>query len=243
MRIKDFVFDFATLDIKGRAARGNIVNNNPVRNVNLKAEGVSTLSARKIWFEDSVMRLNTEERGELLGEFGANDKLLVVSTMGWYRILQPDLNLHFEENTVIISKFDPRRPVTVIYNDLEASCVYVKRFIPEQISQGRTFFADEKSTKIVHCLYDWRPVISVNKEELIVEEIADIMKYRAKGKKLSKDLKVKIKVLPALPYEEPIVEEIEDEQIPSEEQVSLNEVELEEKDFKDNDEGTQTTLF
>ncbi|MBR1769937.1 MAG: DNA gyrase/topoisomerase IV subunit A, partial [Bacteroidales bacterium] len=242
MRKTSFIFDFADLDIKNRNARGNIVNNNPVRSVGLKSSGVSTLAARKIWLDDSVMKLNTEERGILLGEFAAKDRLLLVNTAGWYQITEPNLSLHFEDNTLIIEKFNPNKPVTVIYKENETGLTYIKRFVPEPVSQSRIFFADADKTEVLECMSDYLPVISLNNEEINVAEYVDVMKYRAKGKKLSKDKKVKIKILKPLEYTEP---EIQQEEISSEETIEETQggVSFEEGDFFGDGDGIQTNLF
>lgn len=243
-RIKktNFVYDFADLMIKGRAARGNVVSNNPVRHVGLKAEGLSTLSARKLWLDESIMKLNTDEHGILLGEFGAKDKLLVVNKSGWYQILDADTKLHFEDNTVIIEKFNPRKPITIIYKDLETNLTYIKRFIPEMLSNSRIAFVDDKKAEVLYCLRDWLPIISVNKEEINISETFEVMKYRAKGKKLSKEEKLKIKILEPLPYEEP-VEEVETIEEETSEEKEHTPIVFNDDDFNPNDDGVQGTLF
>lgn len=247
MRKTSFVYDFASLDIKNRGARGNIVNNNPVRSVGLKSGGVSTLSARKIWLDDSVMKLNSDERGILLGEFGANDKLLLINTEGWYRIVEPNLSLHFEDNTLIIEKYNHNKPITIIYKDTETKTTYIKRFIPEPLSQSKIPFVEEGKSEVLYCLGDWLPMISVDGQQMNIAEQIDTVKYRAKGKKISKD-KVKIKILESLPYTEPIEEEntIEEENMEkdSETQETKPLMEYSDKDFNQDDEDRiQGSLF
>ncbi|MBQ7984688.1 MAG: DNA gyrase/topoisomerase IV subunit A, partial [Bacteroidales bacterium] len=105
MRRLSFIFDFAQLAIKGRNAHGNIVDANPVRRVSKKTAGVSTLQAQKIWFDTSIMQLNTLERGNLIGEFKGGDKILIITQKGTYRITDPDLNLHFDDDTLTVEKF------------------------------------------------------------------------------------------------------------------------------------------
>ena len=235
----NFVYDFADLMIKGRSARGNVVNNNPVRHVSIKSEGLSTLSARKIWLDESIMKLNTDERGLLLGEFGAKDKLLIVNNNGWYQIVDADLKIHFEDNTAIIEKFNPNKPITIIYKDIDSKLTYIKRFIPEALSSARIAFVEEKKAEVLHSLSAWLPMISVNKDEINVAEFIDVMKYKAKGKKLSKEEKIKIKILQALPYEEP---EVIEESI-EEEQTNKTPVIFGDDDFNPNDNGVQGNLF
>ena len=207
MRRLSFVYDFAELAIKGRGAHGNVVDPNPVRRVSKKTGGVSTLQAQKIWLDTSIMQLNTLERGNLLGEFKGGDKIIIITQKGTYRITDPDLNLHFDDDTLLVEKYNPLKPLTVIYWESEASAYYIKRFIPELLSNDRISFLDSETSVMKHCLTDWLPVISIDGEEKEVTTLTDIMKYKAKGKKISKDKKAKIKILDPLPYEEPKQEE------------------------------------
>ena len=109
-RVKSFDLDFANMAIKGRDAQGNIVSKYAVRKVMQKEKGVSTLSAQKIWFDDTVQRLNTDERGTYLGEFAGEDKIIVVTQNGEYRLSGFDLTAHFEEDIVLICKMNISKP-------------------------------------------------------------------------------------------------------------------------------------
>jgi topoisomerase-4 subunit A len=93
--------DFTEVIIKGRASRGNIITKNTLRNIELKEKGVSTLKPRKIWFDDTVQRLNVDGRGDLLGEFRGEDKVLVVSQTGILKIISPELTSRFNEDMII----------------------------------------------------------------------------------------------------------------------------------------------
>ena len=124
-----FDFDFADLAIKGRAAKGNTLNKNLVSKIKLKEEGTSTLSARKIWFDDTVQRLNTDGRGELLGEFKADDKILTIMQSGHYKLINTAITNHFDDDLIVIEKWNPRKPVTAIYFDGDKEDFYVKRFL------------------------------------------------------------------------------------------------------------------
>jgi topoisomerase-4 subunit A len=105
--------DFTDLQIKGRNVRGNTVTKYPVRKVELKEKGVSTLKPRKIWFDDAIRRLNIENRGRLLGDFKGDDKLLILnSNKGTVRAVSPDLSLHFEDDASHIEKWNPIKPLT-----------------------------------------------------------------------------------------------------------------------------------
>ena len=231
MRRLSFVYDFAELAIKGRSAHGNIVDNNLVRRVSKKTSGVSTLSAVKMWLDKNIMQINTDERGEFLGEFKGGDKLLIITSSATYRITDPDLNLHFDDDTIVVEKYNTNKPVTIVYWDNDVSCYYIKRFVPEMLSNDRISFLDTTKTEIKLCLTDWLPVISVDGEQKQVTELTDIMKYKAKGKRISKDKKTKFKFMASLPYEEPLKEE---------EPLADNDTKINQTD---DNEGVQGSLF
>ena len=114
--IESFDISFSDLSIKGRSAGGNLVTKQPIKRIDLKENGVSTLSARKIWFDETVQRINVDDRGELLGEFKADDDLIIFQQSGAFKIVKPDLNMHFPEDMIILEKLDRVKPVTIIYN-------------------------------------------------------------------------------------------------------------------------------
>ena len=110
--------DFADLAIKGRSVKGNIVSKYSVNKVIFKEKGLSTLKPRKIWFDDTVQRLNVDDRGDLLGEFKPDDDLLIVQHSGKLKIVPPDLNMHFPEDMIILEKADRSKPISVVYLSL-----------------------------------------------------------------------------------------------------------------------------
>jgi topoisomerase-4 subunit A len=126
-----FEFDFSSLTIKGRSSIGNILSKNPVRIIVLAQKGTSTLGALSIWFDKTVKRLNTEERGFLLGEFVGNDKLIAYYEAGYYKITGFDTALHFDENLLWVEKYNPNKPVTLIYRDGVKKKYFIKRALPE----------------------------------------------------------------------------------------------------------------
>ena len=107
---------------------GNILTKNAVHKITLKEKGLSTLGGRKIWFDDAVFRLNVDGRGMFLGEFSADDKILVITKNGYFRTTGFDLSNHFEDNILIIEKFRTGKVYSVIYWDAEQKFYYVKRF-------------------------------------------------------------------------------------------------------------------
>ncbi len=137
-----FDFDFASLAIKGRGAKGNILSKNIVSKVELKEEGSSTLAPRQIWFDDVVQRLNADGRGTYLGAFKGDDKILAVYQGGYYRTTSFDLGTRFDEGMVLIEKLSPDKPLTTVYWEGEKEQYNVKRFVAD-VSQKQVSFITE----------------------------------------------------------------------------------------------------
>jgi len=123
--------DFAELSVRSRSARGNTVTKNSIKRVELKSEGVSTLAARKLWFDDAVLKINDQERGRLLGAFRGEDRLLQVEKSGRYRIFIPELTTHFDEAPYFLAKWEAEAPYALVYYDGEREKHMVKRCILE----------------------------------------------------------------------------------------------------------------
>ena len=210
--------DFSALAIKGKGARGNIVSKNPVRKVELKSEGVSTLSARKIWFDDNVKRLNVEGRGELLGAFKAQDKILTIKQNGELELKSFDISNHFDEDMILIEQNNPKKPVTAIYFDGSKKGYYVKRFLVDN-TMGKFSFITEHEESILEIIStDWIPQVELvfvkekgkeRQTELInLEEFISIKGEKALGNKLTSKKIKEINLLSPLPYNESVTEEI-----------------------------------
>ena len=212
-----FDFDFSTLAIKGRASMGNILSRNPVRKVELCQKGVSTLSAINIYFDDIVTRLNTEERGVLLGSFKEDDKILTVYGEGYYKVVGFDLSTHFEDNLLIIKKFNKNRILTAVYYHSKEDKYTLKRFNPDNTPKKIEFIPQEKYVKLVGVSIDYLPQIDVtyykkNPKELEHEivncaEFVEVMGVKAKGKRLNFGTIKNVKFIDPLPYDEPEEEE------------------------------------
>ena len=142
--------DFATISIKGRASLGNIVTRYPVKKILLKSKGVSTLSGRKIWYDDVLKRLNADGRGKYLGEFDGEDKILTVLGSGVYELTSFDLNNHFDDKMVLIEKYKPEKVYTVVHIEGKTKNHMVKRFKFENIAIGKhlSFISDESGSKM-----------------------------------------------------------------------------------------------
>jgi topoisomerase-4 subunit A len=203
-----FELDFAELAIKGRASKGNTVSKYPIKKIEIKEEGLSTLAARKIWFDDAVNRINTEGRGRLLGSFSGDDKILEVSSDGYYRILNADLNLHLTTNAELIVKFDANRPLSVVYYDGEKQRHFVKRFIPEALERKELFISEDKSSKLEYVSLDSKPRIEIvfrkvegkqkENEEVILSDFISVKGEKAQGNQLSRDAIRKVNILESL---------------------------------------------
>ncbi len=188
-----FDFDFKTLAIKGRQSMGNILTRNAVRSINLKDEGVPTLSARKIWFDESVKRLNVNEAGRFLGEFKGNDKILALMQSAVYRTTNFDLANHYDDDLVELRKFNPQAVISVLYRSPDGY-PYLKRFIPEATDR-KTPFLDDDGSQLLSFSFDYYPRLEViyNPEsgkkiasEIIeVEEFIGIKGIKARGKRVT----------------------------------------------------------
>lgn len=192
-----FDVDFAQLAVKGRDAVGNVVTKYPVKKVELKEAGISTLGARKIWFDETIQRLNDEGRGRFLGEFFAGEKLLVVLDSGDYKLLSPELATHFDENMVLLEKWYPEKPMSAVYFDGEKLQWYVKRFLIEdsrgtvkfitEHDKSRLGFATTLHYPTAYIRYDKRSKLTRNKmdEGINLREFISVKGLKALGNRLT----------------------------------------------------------
>ena len=135
--------NFSDLAIKGRDSKGNLVTKYAVKKVDLKEEGVSTLAPRKIWFDDTVRRLNADARGTLLGSFKGDDKILTINTNGEVKLVSFDLGNRFDDEYLVLEKWKPEQPITCIYYDGEKDIYFIKRFLLENTVNVQTFMPSE----------------------------------------------------------------------------------------------------
>lgn len=202
MKTNRMEYDFAQLAIKSRNAKGNTLTTRVVTSISRKTEGVSTLSAIKVWFDSSVKRLNTDQRGMLLGEFASGDKILTLYASGHYRITNYDLSNHFDDDLIKIEKFNPEKPVSVFYIEKESQSIYLKRFLVEPSNKKVNIFEEQEGAILKEVSTDWLPRIEFEGKEYEVSELCDIFKCKAKGKRVSKNKDSEIKWLEPIPYEE-----------------------------------------
>lgn len=189
-----FDYDFAQLAIKGRDSQGNLLSKNDIHKISLVQKGVSTLGGRKIWFDEDVLRLNTDERGRYLGEFQGEERILVVNKNGTYYTSDFDLGNHYEEGYTVIEKFDPHKVWSAVFFDAEQGFYYVKRFKFEETSKLVSFICETEGSSLVVLSgekhprfeitfggkYSSRPNEIVQAEEFIGEK-----SYKARGKRLT----------------------------------------------------------
>ena len=230
--------DFSELAIKGRSSKGNIVSKHSINKIVFKEEGVSTLKPRKIWFDDSVMRLNLDARGELLGEFKPKDRLLIINQHGNLKTVIPEMTMHFDQNMIVLEKWNPNKPITVVYFDGERERYYLKRFIIETPDKLEVIISDHKKSQLELVSTDFRPFLEIkfskrNLDDMQVdaEDFIDVKGISALGNLLTKEKVKQVNALEPLPYEETIIEDIE-----------VNE-EVIENQKKDNPKDDQPTLF
>ena len=214
-----FEIDFADLAIKGRSSKGNLVSKHPVNKVELKSKGVSTLAAQKIWFDDTVQRLNIDGRGELLGEFAGDDKILVISQSGEYQLLVFELTTHFPTDMIVLEKFNPKKPISAIYWDASKERYYVKRFLVEASDKKMSFISDSEGSYLEVVSTDYLPIAELeftkerNKdqrqnEQINFEQFISIKGLKAQGNTLTS---YKVKAINLLESLEPtVVEQVEE---------------------------------
>lgn len=213
--------DFADLQIKGRGVKGNIVSKHNVLKVELKEKGVSTLKPRRIWFDETVLKLNLDERGRLLGAFRGEDKLLIINAKGESRTVTPQMELHFDQVPEILERWVNNKPITAVYYDPEKARYFIKRFLIENENKEDNFV--KESGELIYVGTEWRPVLEIEfvkprgadplpNKVINVEEFISVKGYKAMGNQLS-DKKIKsIRLKESLPYEveaEEAIEEIE----------------------------------
>ncbi|WDF64924.1 DNA gyrase/topoisomerase IV subunit A [Flavobacterium sp. KACC 22763] len=211
-----FDIDFAKLAIKGRGSKGNLVTKYPIKKIELKEKGISTLLPRKVWFDDTVKRLNVDARGELLGEFKPTDKILVINQSGKLKVLIPELSTHFDEDMIVLEKWKPKKPISAIYYDGEKERYFLKRFLVENEGKEESFITDHPNSQLEIVSTDYRPVAQlvfakvkgVQKDDLHidVEDFIAVKGFKALGNQLTTDKLRQVNLLEPLPYEEPVEE-------------------------------------
>ncbi len=190
-----FELDFSELAIKGRAAGGNMLTKHAVRKIVLKDQGVSTLGAMDIWFDDTVLRLNADKRGQYLGAFKGDNKIVAAFSYGQYRLMNFDLSNHFDEKPVLLEKEREEMVITAVFVDGETGFYYLKRFKPETNGKLTSLIGDHKESRLVLITTANEPQLwmrlAATSRKPETEEVVDavsfiaVKSHKARGKRLS----------------------------------------------------------
>ncbi len=249
-----FDIDFSALLIKGRGVKGNVVSKYAIKKIELKQAGVSTLKPRKIWFDETVRRLNVDGRGELLGEFRGEDRLLIINQKGEVKTILPELTTHFDSDMIVLEKWVPKKPISAIHYDGEKKRYYVKRFLIETEGKEEKFITDHPDSFLEIVSTDYLPQVELvfyklrGKEQrpnqlINLAEFISIKGLKAIGNQLTTDKLRHINAKDPLPYEEvsdiPEAEEMKTT-IAAEKGSESKENDSDEGNF---DEDNQPTLF
>ncbi len=258
--------DFADVIIKGRGSKGNIVTKYSIKRIELKEKGIPTLKPRKLWFDDTVQRLNTDERGELLGEFTGQDRLLIMNQKGDIKTVIPELTMRFGDDMIVLEKWKPNKPISVIYFDGEKERYYVKRFLIEKEDKTENVISEHPKSYLEIVSTDWRPKVEIEYPkprgkdpkpslQIDVEGFIAVKGIKAQGNQLTSEKIKNINTLEPLPFDEPVVHDTRDMEVVDEEDVLPDKAEKTSKTTKKKsakkespqpssiDEEGQTTLF
>ena len=192
-------YNFADLAVKGRSSRGNLLTKYGIKEISKREDGVSTLTARDIWYDDTVRRLNADKRGKYIGAFEGEDRILLICSNGDFKLCGFDLSTHFDDDMIDIRKFDPDEVFSVVYIEGETQKMYLKRFCIEnetKLNQRISFIGENEGAKYLDMSTDIIPRLllsykvseagnSFPDDEINVEEFIGIKSYKAKGKRLS----------------------------------------------------------
>ncbi len=197
-RKKVFDFDFSELEIKGRGAGGNILTRYPVRRIEFKEAGTSTLSGLQIWYDSAVGRLNKDERGTFVGKFNGDDQIVVFYNNGEYELTSYELTNKYEASKVVlITRFDPEDVFVAVHYDGSSKSHFVKRFKIETNTANKRFgfISETGGSKLLLISADPDPIakLTVSKgkskerltEEVKLAEIVDVKGWKANGNKLT----------------------------------------------------------
>lgn len=223
--------DFADIIIKGRASKGNLVTKHAIKRVELKERGVSTLKPRKIWFDDTIQRLNVDQRGDLIGEFRGEDRLLVITQSGRIKTIVPDITTHFSDDMIVLEKWIPNKPISAVYFDGVKEKYFVKRFLIENENKEEVFISSHPSTTLEIVSTDWRPVVDITfakdrgKERrsnlsINIEDFITVKGISALGNQLTKHKINQIDLLESLPFDPPEEIHADDLEVVDEEDIS-----------------------
>ena len=208
-KIKKLVFErnFGDLQIKGRQSRGNTLTKSDVYRITLKSHGVSTLGGCEVWYDRDISRLNIDGRGEYLGEFRGDDRILVVMDDGTFYTTDFDLNNHFDPGVKFMEKFDPSKVWTaLLYDASQSGYLYLKRFCLEPSQRRQSFIGDDAKSRLVCLTSEAMPRFRVTfggadafrePMEIAAEEFVGVKSFKARGKRVSTFAVADVEQLPS----------------------------------------------
>lgn len=243
--------DFSEITIKGRDSKGNLVTKYPVKKVDLREEGHSTLAPRKIWFDDTVRRLNADSRGTLLGSFKGDDKILTINSQGEAKLVTFDLMNRFEGDYLVLEKWKPEQPLTAIYFDGEKQIYFIKKFLLENTTNVQSFLPTDHPKSFLENIIvadnATAELIFVKEkdkqkepENIFIDEFINVKGIKAIGNQLTKS-KVKSINITIPEVEEEEIHEGFDVVETTEGHISFIDVDVKDQDFPE--EGTIGDLF
>ena len=225
-------YDFSTLAIKGKTSRGNLVSKNPIQRIQLKSKGVSTISGKDIWYDADIQKLNEDGRGQYLGQFETDDKVLAIFKNGTFYTTSFDLVNKYQGDVLKIEKFDPNKTYTALYWDASVKAFYVKRFsFVLSDNTPVSFIADGRNSYLVDISEDKHPQVKVTfggKYAHREPELIDAEEYIAKKGIAAKGKKCHSWDLKKVEFAEPLVkpEDLEEENTDAEPENLAGEIDM-----------------
>ena len=225
-------YDFSTLAIKGKTSRGNLVSKNPIQRIQLKSKGVSTISGKDIWYDADIQKLNEDGRGQYLGQFDTDDKVLAIFKNGTFYTTSFDLVNKYQGDVLKIEKFDPNKTYTALYWDASVKAFYVKRFsFVLSDNTPVSFIAEGRSSYLVDISEDKHPQVKVTftgKYAHKEPELIDAEEYIAKKGIAAKGKKCHALDLKKVEFVEPLVkpEDLEEEEPEAEPENLAGEIDM-----------------
>ncbi len=206
-RKKIFEFDFSELEVKGRGARGNTLTKYPIRKVDFLRAGTSTLSKLNLWYDADSGRLNKDKRGTYIGKFDGDDQVIAFMRNGSYKITGYDITNRYEpEKTLLVEKFNPKKPIAAIYVDGESKQYMVKRFVIETSTADKEFgfISESIGSRLVLVTTSDTPEVELElikgkdktktTEVVNLEDLIDVKGWKALGNRLTQHKVVNVKL-------------------------------------------------
>jgi topoisomerase IV subunit A len=237
-KIKYIEYDFSQLEIKGRTSKGNTLTKHPIRKIELKEKGKSTFKGRDIWYDSDIGRLNVDGRGQFLGNFTSEDKILLIFNDGSYELTDNELTNRYEDKDIyLIQKFHEKQAINCIHYDVSSKNYFAKRFLIETTTTGKKFiFINERpSSKLILASTVENPEVEIKTVNSKGEKKSEILKladfievkgWKAIGNKITYDTFKSAKLLSEKVgiIQEEEIPEVEDKPGPDDKKISIEEL-------------------